>query len=129
MTIVWFLILGAALGFGVRLGLETARYRATTRAAPQGGWIYFLSAVDGAEDDPPSPIKIGMTRRDPATARLPEIEAMSPQSLEVIYSFYASDPIRVEYAIHKELWQYRHHGEWFDRDAVMMYLDHIKGAA
>ena len=38
----------------------------TVRKIVQPGWVYFLSAKDGAFSDPPAPIKIGMTHRDPA---------------------------------------------------------------
>ena len=87
------------------------------------GWVYFLSSVGGADEDPPAPIKVGMTRRDPAINRLPEIETMSPRQLEILAVIKTTRPELLENLIHKELKQFRHHGEWFDRDATLAWLD------
>jgi hypothetical protein len=90
----------------------------------QGGWIYFLSAVG---QDVDSPIKVGMTHRDPTEDRLPEIRTMSPFPLRILYKYWTADPSGEEARIHRELGLFRRHGEWFDRDATLMFIDHQKG--
>lgn len=87
------------------------------------GWVYFI-----ASDQDEAPIKIGMTQRDPRRGRLPELETMSPYPLRLIHALRTSNAARSEREIHEALKDYRLHGEWFDRDAVMMYIDHLKGA-
>lgn len=96
--------------------------RATVR---KGGWIYFLSTTG---QDLDAPIKIGMTHRDPTSDRLPEIRTMSPFPLRIIHKYWTRDPEGEEARIHQELRAFRKHGEWFDRDATLMFIDHLKGA-
>jgi hypothetical protein len=132
---------GALIGWTVLLGLvalaalvaayqsrghRRAIVRSGSNPVRRPGWVYFLSPVDGAEDDPPAPIKVGMTHRDPAVYRLPEIETMSPKPLELIGTVATNTPELLERTIHAELAPFRRHGEWFDRDAVLAWLDDYK---
>ena len=116
-----------ALLLGYVLWRQNSRQRAilggTARVVSTPGWVYFLSSVGGDEEDPPAPIKIGMTHRDPATYRLPEIETMSPKPLEILATIKAKQPELLERTIHQELIAFRHHGEWYDRDATLAWLD------
>lgn len=111
---------------GLFLGLYISHRQAPLSAGPGGGWVYFLSAVS-SDEERPSPIKIGMTRRDPATERLPEIATMSPEPLRVLYSFFTERPEAEELRIHTELKKFRQHGEWFERYPTLMYIDSLKG--
>lgn len=125
--IVWMVILGLAAALGVVIFISEQQNRATFTQILTEGWIYFISAIGGDEDEPPALVKIGYSHRDPKLYRLPEIETMSPQKLEVLYSFHTSQPELVEHAIHTELASSRHHGEWFDRNAALAYIAHHKG--
>lgn len=121
--VVWALVL---LGFIVGLAQHLVRgpyKRAKAHVASLAGWVYFIAS--NQED---APIKIGLTQRDPLKERMPELETMSPFPLHVIHIIRTKNCYQLEREIHDELKQYREHGEWFDRDAVMMYIDHLKGA-
>lgn len=91
----------------------------------QAGWVYF---VTGGTDEMDTPIKIGMTHRDPAEDRLPEIRTMSPFPLRVIYKFRAPNAAEAEAKVHERLRNHRLHGEWFERDATLAFIDYLKGA-
>lgn len=90
-----------------------------------GGWVYFITPTV-SDDERPAPIKIGMTRRDPAQDRIPEIFTMSPEPLMLLYSFYADLPEKREAEIHRDLAMFRLHGEWFERYPTLMYIDKLK---
>lgn len=125
--IFWIIVLVLAMTAGVLLHWrDERRIEAAAVNVEPPGWVYFLTTVDGGEADPPDPIKIGMTHRDPATNRLPEIETMSPSKLRLIAAIKAEVPSLLERAIHNELKPYRHHGEWYDRDATLAWLDHYR---
>lgn len=94
---------------------------------PDVGWIYFITPIKADEDDdPPTPIKIGRTNRDPEKDRLPEIETMSPFPLKLIWSFKTYRPELAERQIHKHLRPFRMHGEWFEREPTLAFIDHLK---
>lgn len=109
----------------VLTGLLMWRWQATAKRAgitdARDGWIYFAGGHSG-------PIKIGMTSREPTQERLPELKTMSPTPLRIMYKFHADDRYAAERQIHDELAPYRQHGEWFDRDVALFYIDHLKGA-
>lgn len=114
-----------AIAFGIWVYLDYGRTKPRI-PAERSGWVYFLSPVNGDEADPPSPIKIGLTHRDPVVDRLPEIETMSPERLALIYSYRTDTPQLDEARIHQELGFCRLHGEWFQRYPVLMYIDELK---
>jgi hypothetical protein len=119
--IFWLAVIVGAVLFGLYLRrLEND----ATIVAVDSGWVYFLSPHGGALQDPPSPIKIGSTYRDPYEDRLPEIETMSPVPLEVIYAFRCDNYKQVETALHRYFKPFHQHGEWFDRDPVLAWIDH-----
>jgi hypothetical protein len=89
------------------------------------GWLYFVTP-QGIED---APIKIGMCHRDPTEERLPELRTMSPYPLRILYKLPVSDRYEYEAKVHHILAEHRRHGEWFDRDATLAFIDHLKGAA
>lgn len=127
-----FEVSGVLLVFGCVLGgflhyRHDAIAAAHARREALAGWVYFLSPVNGAEAEPPAPIKIGLTHRDPTRERLPEIETMSPTRLELIAVIPTYTPELLEKAIHQELKAFKHHGEWYDRDAVEAYLSNLRG--
>lgn len=99
-----------------------ARRAALGAAEPdsRAGWVYFAAGSEG-------PIKIGCTHRKPCQERLPELKTMSPIPLRIIYKQPTPDRFGDEARIHEELAAYRQHGEWFDRDATLYYIDHLKG--
>lgn len=124
MIQVWAAIVAGCFMLGAYLSWREHRRDASNHRT-QPGWVYFLTPEGGAVSDPPAPIKIGMTHRDPYEERLPEIETMSPKPLEILLVVQASDPAQLERAIHKELAGSRLHGEWFDRQAVLAFLDAV----
>jgi hypothetical protein len=87
----------------------------------RSGWVYFLSGPNTA-------IKVGYTQRDPTVDRLPEIRTISPVPLRIIFKFRAPDVKAAEAAVHEQLKDHRLHGEWFDRDAALAYIDYLKGS-
>lgn len=111
---------GVALGFWIHYTERAPRMLVAT------GWIYFISAKGGSHDEPPAPIKVGFTHRNPME-RLPEIERMSPDRLELIWCFKADYPEQAERAIHKELDYAHDHGEWYERDATLAFISFLRG--
>lgn len=121
--IPYFTIFALAAGLGLWIRLENDRTIAGTATGGETpGWVYFLSTIGGNVQDPPAPIKIGFTLRDPFE-RLPEIETMSPGLLEVLDAIYCPVPRALEKLAHQQLEPFRHHGEWYDRDAALAWLD------
>jgi len=120
----WLLILVLAVfaGFGILVGLGFFAGEATDS---REGWVYFVSAVD----PPDAPIKIGRSSHDPLKQRLPDLQTMSPYPLTLIHTFKCEDAMNAELRIHEHLKQYRLHGEWFERDATLMFIDYLRGAA
>jgi Meiotically up-regulated gene 113 len=116
------LVLVALWGFAS--GAVKAVQARDRRPGHRPGWLYFVTAP--AQDN--APVKIGITERDPSHDRLPELRTMSPFPLKVIAKFPVTDRYIAEASVHEELSDYRLHGEWFDRDAALMYIDHLKGA-
>lgn len=92
------------------------------RSGDQSGWVYFATGAEG-------PVKIGCTERQPCHDRLPELRTMSPIPLRIIYKVAVPDRYAAEAKMHDDLAAYRQHGEWFDRDATLYYIDHLKGLA
>lgn len=121
MIIFWAVIVGLLIVGAAALGTHTAlRW-------PEGddgsGWVYFLSPPAETE----GPIKVGSTSRDPVQDRMPEIRTMSPYPLKIIWKFHTPDRFKSERLVHEELAAFRQHGEWFDRDATLALIDHLKG--
>lgn len=120
------IVLSIALSIGVASYLAsgtTPPSRSTNGGTP--GWVYFVSPYAGAVQSPPDPIKVGFTHRDPFK-RLPEIETMSPRRLELIDAIYCPFPEELEKFVHEQLDRFRLHGEWFDRDVTLSWLDDFK---
>lgn len=82
--------------------------------------MYFIGGSQG-------PIKVGFTRKEPTAERLPELQTLSPYPLRVMHSFRAVNARMAEAEIHDQLARYREHGEWFDREAALSYISHLKG--
>lgn len=117
----FYIILGCVV-LGLAFGFHD--YWKKRQSGDDGsGWIYFMTAP--ARTD--APIKVGMTRRDPTEDRMPEIRTMSPFPLRVIYKVFVDDRYEAERAVHAELAQYRQQGEWFDREATLALISHLKG--
>lgn len=125
MFLLWNI--GALLFVGLFL-LGCAIYIADSRShgpeSTQVGWVYFISPIGGAVQEPPAPIKIGMTWRDPYNERLPELETGSAQQLEVLHAEQSHSPAELEKVFHRALEAFRVRGEWFDRDATLAFIDH-----
>jgi hypothetical protein len=118
-----------AAGVGVALAALEHRRPKPFTPRPTPGWVYFAAPVVHDADGPPPLVKIGMTRRDPARYRLPELGQISPVELELIHLIETDDPAGLEASLHNMFKEYQHHGEWYDRDAVMSYLDYAEGVA
>lgn len=121
MTLGFVLLAGAVLA-GLIMGFVQLR---NAKPKVADGFIYFISAVGGGEMEPPMPIKIGKTTRNPYRDRLPELDTGSPTPLEVILAVYTPTLDLTERLIHHRLKAARVHGEWYDRDMVMAYIDHL----
>ena len=108
---------------GVQVLLTSRRKQPS---APQGqeGWVYFVTAPE--QDD--APVMVGSTHRDLRKERA-ELEESSPFPLKVVYKFRASNCLRTEEHIHELFKEYRLHGEWFDRDVTMAFIDDLKERA
>lgn len=109
------------------MGLVWLRYRVPRSNGVQprskgkdAGWVYFIGGSQG-------PIKVGFTRKEPTAERLPELQTLSPYPLRVMHSFRAVNARMAEAEIHDQLARYREHGEWFDREAALSYISHLKG--
>jgi hypothetical protein len=78
------------------------------------GVVYFVSAgIDG-------PVKVGFTRGKLAR-RLADLQLASPVRLRVLYAVHGGRDR--ERRIHVKLASHRLHGEWFEREPVLRYLD------
>lgn len=127
------LYLGMAATLAALVGAVIAAVRAIIQheradiweEADPSGWVYFVQAVG----QPDSPVKVGMTYRDPTEDRLPELRTMSPYPLRIIYKFHTEDRHQYEAKLHRILKPHRRHGEWYDRDATLALIDHLKGAS
>jgi hypothetical protein len=51
---------------------------------------------------------------------------MSPIPLKLLFKMYVHDRWEAEQRAHDALSEYRTHGEWFERDAALSYMDHLK---
>jgi hypothetical protein len=78
------------------------------------GVVYFVSAGDDG------PIKVGFTG-GALRRRLADLQVTSPVRLRVIFAVKGGQP--EERKTHRELREHRLHGEWFERSAVLAYLD------
>lgn len=127
VTIYLVLISLAVFGGATRAYLRERRpVRATVVGEPQedrSGWVYFITAAKRHD----TPVKVGMSKYEPSAGRLPDLKTMSPFPLRVIHKVKCVDRYATEAAVHEHLKDHRLHGEWFDRDATMMYIAHLKG--
>lgn len=121
-----FIAVFVAAVVGMSMAIVHFRERRRVVMGTDRGYIYFLTRQGGEFDDPPAPIKIGMTHRDPENDRLPEIETMSPYPLQVLFSYSTQNPKLAEKLVHKQLAPYRMHGEWFEREPTLAFIDHLQ---
>lgn len=117
----WAVVLGMVVLVGTWYGSRSS-WRGH-KSGQSEGWVYFVTAPGNDE----APVKIGYTHRDPTADRLPELRTMSPFPLRIIFKFKAPDVRIAEKAVHRQLDAHRLHGEWFDRDATLAFIDHLKG--
>lgn len=125
MTVVFFCLGAAILFLGMTVAVAVVVRDQEYDDAPQdrSGWIYFITAADHED----APVKVGMSYAEPCNGRLDDLRAMSPFPLRLLYTFWTSDRYEYEAKIHKVLNPHRRHGEWFDRDATLAFIDYIKG--
>ncbi|MEA2495755.1 MAG: hypothetical protein QOJ29_3666 [Thermoleophilaceae bacterium] len=76
--------------------------------------VYFVAAGDDG------PIKVGFTR-GVLSRRLADLQVVSPVRLRALYAIHGGRDR--ERRIHVELHEHRLHGEWFEREPVLRYLD------
>lgn len=118
-VVLGVLALLVGVGFAVR---EVAQHeQLQEHEDDKSGWVYF---VGGKE----TPIKIGMSQYEPSQQRLPELKTMSPEPLTILFKFFTNDRFNAEKVLHDQLAEHRLHGEWFDRDVCLYYIDHLRGA-
>jgi len=121
MDIAAYGLLGVlAIGFA----LGTWDYFRGKRTESKAGWLYFIGG-----SQPDSPIKIGMSKNDPTAGRMPELQTLSPFPLKVMYKVEVADRYQAERDVHQHLEEFRLHGEWFERDAVLHFIDYLKEPA
>jgi hypothetical protein len=96
-------------------GAQRRVRRAT--AAPAGGWVYFACGRHG-------PVKVGTSSKEPAGS---VVDAAEP--MRVVHKIRTTDAEGDVRQIVKELEPYHLRQGWFDRDATLYYVDHLKGAA
>lgn len=92
------------------------------RAVGRGGWLYFIA------NGPDTPVKVGLSKYDPVKQRLGELQTMSPTPLRVIFKMPVRDRYAAERKVHEHLAPFRKHGEWFDRDVTLAFIEHLKGS-
>jgi hypothetical protein len=116
--VLTFALVGLVIAYA-----ERPRPVGVAEAAPdRSGWIYFVGEPEGE-----SPIKVGMSSKEPSLSRFTELTTMSPVPLKIFFKAPVSDRYATEAALHRELGPYRSHGEWFDRDAALAWADHLRG--
>lgn len=119
---VWYIpIMLILIGAFVLGCLQAAsNIRAQGHAPDDAGWLYFIGGKG-------TPIKIGLSKHDPAGERIADLKTMSPFPLRVIYKLEVQDRYAAERMAHEHLAPFRQHGEWFDRDATLAFISHLKG--
>jgi len=116
--VIWFWVIVVCLAIlgGVAAAVRTVRGHPplTPLKRTTGGYVYVLEPIE--DEDPDGPERLVKICRMPA-------------DLRVVWSFYFTQPERVVAAIHSQLAEYRHHGDWYDREATLAFIDHLKGEA
>jgi hypothetical protein len=116
--ILWAVIVGVIIVVSIlRAHLNYVREKGTltessTGPAEKAGRIYFL-----ANDNVPGRIQIVKSRGELATP------------LKVVREMVTPTPNAVLAQIYRELQGSHVSGTWYDEDAVLMYLDHLRGIA
>lgn len=88
----------------------------------RAGWLYFIG------NGPDTPIKVGLSKYDPTRDRLASLQTMSPTPLRVLFKLQVPDRYKAEAMVHDHLAAHRRHGEWFDRDVTLAFIEHLKGS-
>lgn len=114
MTYVAAAVFLLVLVLAVRKGIRKAN--GTTVSADVTGWIYFAAGRD-------TPVLMSTSLVKPTASMIPT----QPVPFSIIYM--EEVPSRV--AAIEKLWsaigQYQIRPGWFDRDAALYYIDHLKG--
>lgn len=87
------------------------------RAKP--GYVYFAGS-----EQPDTPIRIGTTATQPKVAA---VEDGSPLNLKILHVVQTFDLNGTVSGIVEDLKEYHLRQGWFDRDATLYYIDHLKG--
>jgi len=103
------------------VGIAQACFR-PRRVVGRSGWLYFIS------NGPGTPVKVGLSKHDPSGDRLSALQTMSPTPLRVLFKLQVADRYKAEAMVHEHLDAHRLHGEWFDRDVTLAFIEHLKGA-
>ena len=121
MELVYATACLALFAYAFWCGLRSPYKQTAIAATARAGWVYFIGSSNTRQ-----PIRIGHTELHPYKDRLPELETNDPEPLSVIYAMKSNDAQSEEKRIHDDLSDFRTRGSWFDRDAVLAYLDHLK---
>jgi hypothetical protein len=124
MTFAFVLIfLAAFVGLCLALRGPVGNSGPRKQPKPRPGWIAFVSTSTTADE----PVGIARTDADPREGGLNGLQSLSPQRLHVLHCFECQDSDQVELVLRANLAEYRIQGNWYDRDAALMLLAHIKG--
>jgi hypothetical protein len=116
------IILALYMGFkGLRLRdqiPEPLRSKLVKPPAKDDGWLYFIGNGAG-------PIKVGVTRDTPRE-RLKALQTGNPTRLRVLFAIEAEDVLAAEKLAHNALTPAHVQGEWYEREAVLLFIDLLK---
>jgi len=87
---------------------------------PPSGWIYFACGSG-------TPVLVGSSKEEPSAGNVPELKNAAVP-MRVVYKFRTDNLMAAAERIVGELKPYHVRQGWFDRDATLFYVDHLKGA-
>lgn len=107
-----------AIGFGVYVAVRDHKVGHQPRRS-KGGWIYFAAADEG-------PVRIGSHEKEPTKQRCRELSD-SPVKLRIFFKFETPNVFIDERKIKYVLRDDHDHGDWYERDATLAYISHLRG--
>jgi hypothetical protein len=100
---------------------ETRRVEQALKTQDQGsGWIYFACG-------PGTPVMVGASLVPPTVKNVPWLR-LSGVPMRIVHKYETKDMEGEVRRIIGELMPYHVRQSWFDRDATLFYVDHLKGA-
>lgn len=118
--VIGVLVIAAIRGWRKPHVWSHLRHVKPSRTQDASGWVYFAVGPD-------TPVQVGTSTVSP-TGGLPELKYGCPVPMQVIHKIRTSDLAGTARSVVAELAPYHIREAWYDRDATMFYVDHLKGA-